>query len=268
MIPIIGHQRICEYLSRAVDGGSFPSGYLFVGPEHVGKRTLAEWFVERIGAGECFRYIPKEQWREREDEHVLDADGVREMLGQIVQSPLSGYWKVVLINGAEFLHEMVANALLKSLEEPPPQTLFILTAKSAGGVLPTITSRCTVIQCLPVPCKEITAGLMTAGLHDAERRAQRAYGCPGRAIRLSDEDGVRSVRMSELFDKSLAEQLLAEMPDEAINDYEEYFHQRIGSSILSQQYALYVILKDILRESVYHPHKERPLERIIAYRAV
>jgi DNA polymerase-3 subunit delta' len=73
-------------------------------------------------------------------------DAVRQVLGRIALRPFSGRYQAVLLDGAHRLTEEAANSLLKSLEEPPAHTRFVLTTSQLSRCLPTITSRCQLVR--------------------------------------------------------------------------------------------------------------------------
>ncbi|HEX8966997.1 MAG TPA: hypothetical protein VF937_03895, partial [Chloroflexota bacterium] len=103
--------------------------------------------------------------------------------------PVMGRVKVYLIVYAEELAEDAANRLLKTLEEPPPFVLFLLTAIERGAVLPTIASRCQEIRLRPMPRAELTEELVAMGTEAkrAEQLAALAGGRPGWALTAARE---------------------------------------------------------------------------------
>ena len=119
----------------------------------------------------------------------ITIDQVRGMIRRLHLSLSLGAWRVVVIDAVDDLETDGANALLKTLEEPPAQTLFLLVSHSPGRLLPTIRSRCRILRFQPVE-----RDVMTAWLHDlrpmldmAEVRAIVAAsgGVPGKALALS-----------------------------------------------------------------------------------
>ena len=99
--------------------------------------------------------------------------------------PLEADRKIYIIRGAEDLAEEGANALLKTLEEPPPAVSIILTAPDASALLPTIVSRCQVLSLHPVPAREIADHLASVYAVERERAeaiAAVSNGRPGWAV--------------------------------------------------------------------------------------
>ncbi len=122
----------------------------------------------------------------------ITIDQVRQMIRRLHLSLSLGHWRVIVVDAVDDLETDAANALLKTLEEPPAQTLFLLVSHSPGRLLPTIRSRCRTLRFQPVDYD-----VMAAWLHDlrpmldmAEVRAivAAAGGVPGKALALIDSD--------------------------------------------------------------------------------
>jgi DNA polymerase-3 subunit delta' len=122
----------------------------------------------------------------------ITIDQVRAMIRRLHLSLSLGDWRVIIVDAIDDLETDAANALLKTLEEPPAKTLFLLVSHSPGRLLPTIRSRCRTMRFQPVD-----HDVMTAWLHDlrpmldmAEVRAivAAAGGVPGKALALIDSD--------------------------------------------------------------------------------
>ena len=122
----------------------------------------------------------------------ITIDQVRQMIRRLHLSLSLGAWRVVVIDAVDDLESDGANALLKTLEEPPARTVFLLVSHSPGRLLPTIRSRCRIARFQPVG-----RDVMTSWLHDLrpmldlpEVRAIVAAsgGVPGKALALIDSD--------------------------------------------------------------------------------
>ncbi len=141
---------IREGLKRAFDAGRQAQGYLVVGPVRHEGRELAEWIGTQLlgNSSTIHEHVhPDMPWFEPEKKsRIIGIDMMRtRILDMAQQSSLSGGWKVPVIVSAERMNAAAANAFLKTLEEPPPKTLFLLLVDSLLDVLPTIVSRCQVI---------------------------------------------------------------------------------------------------------------------------
>jgi len=121
----------------------------------------------------------------------IGVDEVRGIADFLRLTPAEGGWRVVVVDGAEFLNRNAANALLKVLEEPPPRAVLLLVCAAPGRLLATIRSRCRRLA-LGRLCEADMARLVGEYLPEAEAEAGRlvalADGSPGRAMRLAEAD--------------------------------------------------------------------------------
>ena len=103
--------------------------------------------------------------RQKADEsksREMRIDTVREWQRDIDLRPFESARRVFILDDADKLNDQAANAMLKTLEEPPPYAVIILIAQGAGDLLPTIVSRCRVLRLRPVPRGEIATALAVA----------------------------------------------------------------------------------------------------------
>ena len=117
-----------------------------------------------------------------------DERGVRDLVRELALLPVEGGARVALVTAADRMTEDAQAAFLKTLEEPPPGTVLLLTATDEERLLDTIGSRCVRIRLGPVPRREVEALLVEAGLADpplAARLARLADGRPGDAVALA-----------------------------------------------------------------------------------
>ena len=164
--------------------------YLLHGPSGIGKRALAERLMAYLlcqspsgldACGNCkschllaagthpdnFVLEPEEA------DKPIKVDQVRELVDFVVQTAQLGGRKVVLLEPAEAMNLNAANALLKSLEEPPANTLFFLMAHSPGRLLPTIRSRCRILRLRALDDADLTRALNAIGAELPEDEARR-----------------------------------------------------------------------------------------------
>ena len=186
---VIGHQQIKDRFSIALAKNHFPSTFLFVGPAGVGKKTFAMEFSKSIlcerheeaelkYCGECeschlfdannhpdFEYIEKQ--KDRAFLQIEQFVGDREhrnragLCHHIALTPFRGGRKIAVIEDGDFFNQESANCLLKTLEEPPPNSILIIIGTSEQKQLPTIRSRCQIIRFRSLTNHEIAEILQT-----------------------------------------------------------------------------------------------------------
>lgn len=151
---VLGHDRQIEILRRALDTERLAHAYLFHGPDGIGKRLVALALAQAIfcsegqGCGHCAA-CRKIAHRNHPDIHFLEPDGnsikieqIRGLQRELNFRPLESEYKIGLIDQAEKMTTGAANALLKTLEEPPGTALLILLSAQPQRLLETIRSRC------------------------------------------------------------------------------------------------------------------------------
>lgn len=200
---IVGHRHLTTLLTRSVVRGTVPATLLLAGPAGVGKWRVARALAEAVN---CLAPLDGDACgtcracdRIARDVHVdvialapddtgkIKVEPVREVLGRCDYRPFEGQRRVVLIRDADALLEAAQNALLKSLEEPPPATLFVLTSAAPDALLRTVRSRTMRLTFGRLPVDDIASVLvrehgMTDG--DSRRVAMLADGSLGGALAL------------------------------------------------------------------------------------
>jgi DNA polymerase-3 subunit delta' len=198
---ICGHDKPLAILRRALGKDRLPHAYLFVGPEGVGKKTVALALARAIQCEEsasdfcgrcanCMRVTN----RNHPDVRVLEpASGkkeisiqqVRDLERELSLKPFSGRRKIAVVDPARLMNTPAQNALLKTLEEPPQGSLILLISTSTGGLLPTLISRCVRLSFNPLAV-DVVAELLVArkGMRQEQARflAGLSMGSPGRAL--------------------------------------------------------------------------------------
>ena len=234
---ILGQPYAVRVLENALHTDRLAGSYLFIGPDGVGKATMARQFAKllcgasadsdplarAIDAGT----LPDVRSLDPPPSHITSIaqvwprPGHKEhppqdaLLRDLQFEPISARKRVFIIHDAEGLGRGGAdagNSLLKTLEEPPAYAHFLLTAASTGGVMPTIVSRCQVVHFGLLPVGEIESVLQTRfGVAPAQARFLAAYseGRLGRAVALARSPTLLSGREALL---DLAHDLLTAPP--------------------------------------------------------
>ena len=221
---ITGHRHPKRLLRRALNNQRLPHAYLFTGPEGIGKATMARELAaflfcgQGITGGPCgqcpacrqFASANHPDWLHiRPDGAAIKISQIREIKKQLAFAPLSAATRVILIEEAQTMRREAGNSLLKMLEEPPPDNLFLLVASDAQPLLPTIVSRCQVISFAPLSQEE-TVRVMEARAPELDRKraallARITNGSPGQALAMKEG------RCLEIF--AQVTQVLAESAD-------------------------------------------------------
>ena len=210
---ILGQERALNYLKTALKVGRLAHAYLFLGPEGVGKATTAKALAAalnceaalpdgdacgacpscvRLAAGTHPDYLeirPTSEGRQPQ----IKIGQIREFRKLTAYPPVTGGWRVTLIKPAEALNDEAANALLKTLEEPPPQHLLVLTAGVEADLFPTIVSRCQKLAFAPLPAALVAQELVRQGLPQSQAvlLAALSGGSLGRALALDPDELLR-----------------------------------------------------------------------------
>jgi DNA polymerase-3 subunit delta' len=250
---IRGHDRVVEKFRRALSRGRLASTFLFVGPSGIGKRTFAlalakGLLCERVPeqrldpCGECPSCLQVASLNHPDVEVIakpadkafiplesLIGDAEHRMRAglcyNIALKPYSGRRKVAILDDADFLNKEGANCLLKTLEEPPSQSLLILVGTSEQRQLPTIRSRCQIVRFSPLSETDVGELLLEKGLCEdsqvARIAAAHSHGSLERAALWCDAELVEFRRdliktlSQPAFDGTAAAKMIGQFVDSA-----------------------------------------------------
>ena len=221
MVAMIGHEDAEKAFLEAWQGGRLHHAWLLSGPQGMGKGAFAERVARflvthgpgdageaiklddpgdeaanrLVGAGnhpEILRLARQPKDKGKDLARNITIEQVRQMIRRLHLSLSLGEWRVIIVDAVDDLETDGANALLKTLEEPPAKTLFLLVSHSPGRLLPTIRSRCRMLRFQP-----IGHDVMTSWLHelrpmleltDVRAIVAASGGVPGKALALIDSD--------------------------------------------------------------------------------
>jgi DNA polymerase-3 subunit delta' len=216
--PVDGHNWAVDHLRKSMANGRVRHAYLFLGPESVGKETLARAFAMALNCthpdlgshpcGECSSCR-----RIRSGNHpdvfyaqadpstgALKIEEIRSMTGRIALKPFEGRYRVAIFRDFDNAQPRAQDALLKTLEEPPPHAILMLLSPSAE-MLPTITSRSQIIHLRPVSAQAIRDVLVEkhgADDHTAALIAHVSGGRIGWALNALHNPDVLALREQQL----------------------------------------------------------------------
>jgi DNA polymerase-3 subunit delta' len=208
---VYGHEWASEMLKEHIARSAVRHAYLFTGPPGVGRRTLALRFAQALNCteppepgqpcGKCRTCLQIERMQQAdlsivraEQEGVsLKVEQMRELQSMLSLSPYESRYRIALLLRFHEATVNAQNAFLKTLEEPAPRVVLLLTADSSESLLPTIVSRCEVLRLRPMQLDRLMKILeekhnLTPG--DAQRLAHLSGGRMGYAMHLQSDPGV------------------------------------------------------------------------------
>ena len=219
---LVGQSELVRQLEDAVQGAerarrgeqtsSMTHAWLFTGPPGSGRSNAARAFAaallcERGGCGECLSCRTALSGAHADvtmvvtEQTVITVGVARETVRQAALSPAGSRWQVMIVEDADRLHERAADALLKSIEEPPPRTVWLLCAPTVEDVAPTIRSRCRPLVLRTPPIADVAAHLVERdGVSEsvAMFAARASQGHIGRARALALDETARNRRREVL----------------------------------------------------------------------
>jgi DNA polymerase-3 subunit delta' len=212
---LVGQEAVVAQLQAAVDGHAGGRGmthaWLFTGPPGSGRSVAARAFAAALqcpqnGCSTC-ETCHQAMSGNHPDVAVIVPEGLhllidqaREVIERSSRAPTRGRWQVTLIEDADRMEERTSNTLLKAVEEPPPHSVLLLCAPSVDDLLPTIRSRCRLVQ-LRTPSAEAVASVLVGEGVDpamAAFAARASQGHIGRARRLATHEETRRERRDVL----------------------------------------------------------------------
>jgi DNA polymerase-3 subunit delta' len=219
---VIGHRRVIELLARSIRRDSLPPSLIFAGPSGVGKRRTALATAQLVN---CLAPVPDTDGIELDacgtcaactriargvhgdvlivepgDNDSIKIEQVRDVIDRAAYRPFEGRRRVVIVDEADALVVSAQNALLKTLEEPPSASMFILVSSRPDSLLPTVRSRCPRLGFRALTPQEIATALMRRGRSESDARAAAAAadGSLGRAVGLNASDLVEAREVAQL----------------------------------------------------------------------
>jgi DNA polymerase-3 subunit delta' len=208
---VIGHRRLVDLVARSIERATLPPSLILAGPDGVGKRLVALSAAQALNCSaladanqavpdacgtcaSCKRIArgvhPDVLIVEPGDSGAIKIEQVRDVVDRAAYRPFEGRRRVVIIDHADALVVQAQNALLKTLEEPPPASVFILITSRPDALLPTVLSRCPRLRFRPLAEADVAAALIKQGRTEAEARATAAMadGSIGQALAASGTD--------------------------------------------------------------------------------
>lgn len=270
---IVSQEYVTLSLKNAVSTGKIAHAFIFSGPRGVGKTSTARILAKALNCGNgptpepCSECAFCREIAEGKSLDVIEIDAashtgvndVREIIENVKYLPTSGKYKIYIIDEAHMLSQSAFNALLKTLEEPPPHVLFILATTEAHKIPVTILSRCQRYDFRKVPVEKIKENLASItgkeGIKVAEETlyilAHEADGSMRDALSLMDQllatfgDDIAhddALRILGVMDRSLLKSAVAGIMDKDPKACIETLNRAIEKGINPKRFA-----EDLLR---------------------
>ncbi len=214
---IIGHEQIKEHLQNAISMNKVSHAYIFNGPDKSGKMSLAKSFAmalqcEQQSTEGCMKCHSCKQalsgnqpdiiYLTHEKPNTISVDDIRKQIKSDIQiKPYASPYKIYIIDEAEKMNQQAQNALLKTIEEPPAYVVILLLTNNADTFLPTILSRCIILNLKMVPSDIIRNYLMEEYQvpdYKADVCAAFSQGNVGKAIQLASSEDFNEIKNSAL----------------------------------------------------------------------
>lgn len=227
---IIGHEQIINHLKSAVKLNKVSHAYIFNGEKGSGKKTVANAFAKMLQCegegdkpcGNCRSCRQAENSNHpdiiriiHEKPNTISIDDIREQLiGDIQIKPYQSRYKIYIVPDAEKMTVQAQNALLKTIEEPPAYAVILFLTTNASSFLPTILSRCVMLNMKPVPDEEVRHYLMEhveVPDYQADIAVAFAQGNIGKAVQLATSEYFNEIKTSAIH-------LLKNIPKYDISD--------------------------------------------------
>ncbi len=204
---ILAQDHIIDHFKKAMKADHLSHAYIFTGQDGVGKTLFAKEFIKALfckndendSCNSCLNCIRIEKnshpdvfWTEIEEKaKFIKIENIRNLQHSVRLSPLESDYKIFIIKDADMMNEEASNCLLKTLEEPSPNTIIILITNSIASIKETIRSRCQIIRFHPIPTHIIENQL--AGKSDADANkigwaSRFCNGSLGNALDLLDDN--------------------------------------------------------------------------------
>lgn len=264
---IIGHKNVVSFLEKSVKNEDISHAYLFYGPAHLGKKTVADQFAGMLLGQPILNhpdvYLVGRERDEKENKLAknISIEQVRELERKLSLSSFLNSYKIGIIEEAETMSEEAANSLLKTLEEPTPKTVIILLSRSVSALPATIVSRCQTLKFLPVAKEKIYDHLLNlgAGRDEARDLAGISFGKPGVALDFWQNKKEESDRQAMADYEEAAGEIIDLMKAKTLKDRMRIFDEVLSGDsgeedLVGSLNLILSLWESVLRDAVLIKH--------------
>jgi DNA polymerase III subunit delta' len=221
MWQIVENTGVISLLQNSLQCGRLPNAYLVSGPEHVGKMTLALNIAQALNCSadvkpcrKCPSCLKIDSGKHADVQIVglnnsnlkdskakeIGIERIRDIQHSASLPPFEGKYKVFIIDGAELLSNEASNCLLKTLEEPVGNVIYLLLTVNEQSILPTVISRCQRLELKPLSCDTIEKNLDNRNIEPfkAKLLSRLSHGCLGWAINATEDETLLEARSEQV----------------------------------------------------------------------
>jgi DNA polymerase III gamma/tau subunit len=238
---LLGNQKIQSYLSQGLAKNTLPHALLFSGISGVGKALFARALAASLLNVDPSKLEnhPDFHWFKPESKSGLHTiDSLRVLIDEVHNGSFDRQGKVFVIDEADRMQTASANALLKTIEEPNPDTTLILISQRKNDVLPTIRSRCSCLAFMPLADEEV--GTFLKSRNRSEKWAKFAQGSLEKALALSEKQPIEKELLELLGSRPIYPKLLIALEKlEAIIEDEDPVKQHQNGEFLFSAFLMW-----------------------------
>ncbi len=209
---VIGHENVIGHFKSSIERGKVAHAYLIHGEKGTGKKMLAGLFAKTLQCeaggtdpcGTCRSCLqcdsgnqPDVIWVTHDKPSVISVDDIRDQINKdIIVRPYSSRYKIYIIPQGELMNPQAQNALLKTIEEPPEYAIIMILTNNIDKMLPTVLSRCIILNLKPVSELDIMEYLSKLGIPMAKAKfcVEFSFGNLGKAVRLATSDEYNEIK--------------------------------------------------------------------------
>lgn len=210
---IIGHTGVVQHLENAIRSGKVSHAYILNGEKGSGKKTIARMFARALECENdedrpCGKCHSCRQAASQNHPDIIEVThdrpnsiSVDDIRSQVVEDvsvrPYSSPYKIYIINDGEKMTPQAQNALLKTIEEPPEYAVILILTANTAALLPTILSRCILLNTKPVPDAQVKEYLMANAKvpdYQADICVAFAQGNIGKALQLASSENFNEIK--------------------------------------------------------------------------